>query len=209
VETQDFKTWNFILGVTKVPDGIAADWLVTMKINDDQSVTVSTPQYLTKDGVLVHGEHHDALRAELLRALALGQLTDADSEAQMSAASLKIRQNFESAGPDRSSVSFRYSTSLSSEEARGRLRIVGMRVLQATPESFRWGLGLPKDSGENYATATIAPGTIEVEAQIEAETAVSRRMAASDLRFLTARIRLCLRTKDEAAQYHGPSEFAP
>jgi hypothetical protein len=45
---------------------------------------------LTRDDVLVNGEHHDATRGELLRALALAKQTEAAGETDVSAASLRV-----------------------------------------------------------------------------------------------------------------------
>src|SRR5580692_641606 len=68
VETNDFKSWDFVLGADDGRENIAADWVVKLKM-DNTTVTVGTSRWLTRDDVLVHGSHHDALREELLRAL--------------------------------------------------------------------------------------------------------------------------------------------
>jgi hypothetical protein len=63
---------GFVLGINNGRDGETADWVVKLRI-DGTTATVSISRWLIKDNVLVHGEHHDAVRNELLRALALGQ----------------------------------------------------------------------------------------------------------------------------------------
>jgi hypothetical protein len=143
VETNDFKSWDFVLGINNGRDQIAADWMVRISI-DNNTATVRTTRWLTKDGVLVHGSHHDALREELLRAVALGRQTDGGSEADVSATSLTIRQPFQSAAPGPIDLDFSITTALDETASRKLLDLIGYRVLDAPPAVIRWGLGLRK-----------------------------------------------------------------
>jgi hypothetical protein len=209
VETNDFKKWVFVLGVGNGAGGIAADWVVELAIGDDRSVSIGTSRWLTKDGALVHGDHHDALRTELLRAVGVGQLTEENGEAEVTASSLKIAQQFETParGPEQST--FSYSTTLDLAAISERLQQAGLPVTSSSPESITWALGLPKHNSFDYATATLSGGSVSVDANVGSQSETARRMAHSDLRYLIERIRLCLRSKDPTAEFHGPEELAP
>jgi hypothetical protein len=209
VESFDFRTWRFILGVARVPEGIAADWLVELTINDDQSATVATTSWLTKDDELVHGAHHDALRTELLRALALGQMTDAGGEADVTATSLNLVQPFERPGPDAFELVCSYETSLAKSDARDRIRLMGHPVIKDATTGVRHGLGLPKYFKNDFVDLTLRPGVVALSARVSSDTATSRRMSSADLRAYVKRLHFLLKNKDENVQYQGPAEWSP
>jgi hypothetical protein len=209
VETNDFKKWVFALGVSNGAGGIAADWVVELLIKEDRSVSVGTSRWLTKDGALVHGEHHDALRTELLRAVGVGRLTEEAGEAELTASSLRLAQRFEASAQGPQQARFSYSTTLDVAVIRERLQQAGLPVTSASRESITWGLGLPKHNSFDYACATLSAGLVSVEANVGSQSETARRMAHSDLRFLVARIRTCLRSKEATAEFHGPEELAP
>ena len=111
VETTDFKSWDVALGMVTAGGGVATDWLVNLRI-DGSTATVVTTKWLAKDDVLVNASHHDALRQELLRALALAEQTDSDSEAEVGVASLKLSQPFGAAPPSATEFAFAIVTTL-------------------------------------------------------------------------------------------------
>lgn len=209
VETSDFKKWVFILGVSNGAGGIAADWVVELLIKDDRSVSIGTSRWLTKDGALVHGEHHDALRTELLRAVGVGRLTEEAGEAELTTSSLRLAQRFEASARGPQQAMFSYSTTLGVDDIRDRLRLVGLRVTSASPDSITWGLGLPSHDGFDYACSTLSTGSVSVDANVGSQSPAARRMAHSELCYLAGRIRTCLRSMDATAEFHGPEELAP
>jgi hypothetical protein len=209
VESFDMKSWRFTLGACRVPTGIAVDWLVELTIDGTESATLRTTNWLTKDDTLVHGDHHDALRTELLRSLALGQTTEASAEADLSASSLKLVQTFERPGPDALEVSCLFSTTLDETTLGDRLRLMGHRVVERTSSEVTYGLGLPKHHAADFAVAKLGSGGVEISGHVSSDTPMSRRMAAADLRALIARLQFLLKNKDENVSFSGPAEWAP
>lgn len=208
VETNDFRNWTFALGALRHESGIAADWIVTLAVGDT-AARVATTNYLTKDDVLVNGEHHDALRTELLRAIALGGTSGATDEAEVSAASLKLPLRFEKPDPEPLDLSFAIVTALAEDTVRKRLRLLGLRVVDDSTTSVRWGLGLPKHQAANHVTIAFTPGVLTGTAHISSTSSSSRRIAATDLLNLISRAHFLIHQVDKTATYHGPADWRP
>jgi hypothetical protein len=208
VETNDFKGWDFILGGNDGRDGIAADWAVHLKIAD-ATATVGTSRYHTSDDVLVHGEHHDALRDQLLLAVAQGKLNDANAEDDISTTSLRTPQSFSAPAPEPFDVSFTIATSLDTSSIQKQCRLTGYRVLSAAPDSVSWGLGLPKNQAADFVVLGLASGGLRGIAQVRSDGAAGRRIAAWSLRKFIKRTHFLIRKLDENASYDGPEEFKP
>lgn len=208
VETDDFKSWDLVLGINNGLDGVAADWVLKLRINDT-TATVSTSKWLTKDDALVHGEHHDAVRSELLRALALGKPTEPEGEADVSAASLKYRQPFREPASAPLGFAFSIMTVLDESASRQRLELSGYRVLRKSPEAIRWGLGLPKNEATDYLEVRSHPGVLSAAAHVGSAQGGDRRIAAHALREFIKRALFLIRVKDHGATYEGPEEWRP
>lgn len=170
---------------------------------------VGTSRYHTSDDVLVHGEHHDALRDQLLRAVAQGKLNDADAEDDVSTTALRTAQSFPTPAPDPFDISFSIATKLDSASIHRQLGLLGYRVLSAAPDSLSWGLGLPKNQTANLAILGLAPGELRGAAQVRSDGAADRRIAAWSLQKFIRRTNLLIRKLDENASYDGPEEFKP
>lgn len=208
VETDDFKSWDFVLGINNGRDGVAADWVVKLSIND-ATATVSTSRWLTKDDGLVHGEQHDAVRNELLRALALGQPTEPEGEADVSAASLKRSQPFREPAPAPAGFAFSIVTVLDEPTSRERLELSGYRILRRSPEAIRWGLGLPKNEATDYVEIRFHYGVLSAVAYVGSAHGGDRRIAARSLRQFIERALFLIRKKDQGATYKGPEDWRP
>lgn len=207
VETSDLQTWIFALGVVKSDGSLACDWIVTLRLADSTS-TVQTTKWLVKDDVLANGQHHDALRNELLRTLAHATPTDPQSEADVGALSLKLAQPFSDAPPEPFEVSFAVVTSMDEPTCRNALRNLGHRVLEDADGAIRWGIGLPKNDAEDHVTLNFLPGRLEAHARIMSTVPTERRIAAYALHQLIARmIFLIKHYGDEAAHYQGPADW--
>jgi len=207
VETTDFKTWEFALGMPAAGDAAAFDWVVKLAI-DGSTATVATVNWLTKEDALVNAEHHDALRNELLRALALGELTDAAGEAEVSAASLAHAQPFAGAPPQPFDLSFAVVTSLDEAASRQCLGQLGRRVVSDSPAGIRWGLGLPRNDRTDHVTFTFGPGRLDGTAQVGSAAPGERRIAAYALRSFIDRVLFLIKhAGDEAATYEGPADW--
>jgi hypothetical protein len=210
VETDDFKSWDFVLGADDGRGHIAADWIVQLKVDAaTATATVSTVRYLTKDDALAHGEHHDALRDELLRALALGSQAEADGEADVSAASLKRSPMFRVAAPEPFDATFSIVTGLDEAISRKRLGLVGHRVLDNSPKAIRWGIGLPQNAETDHVEISFWPGELRGTARVASTGQAGRRIAAHALRRFVHRAVFLIRTEDEHATYQGPEELKP
>ena len=209
VETSDFRTWNLILGVTQ-EGSVAADWSVRLETDTaGHTCAVRTTHWRTLDGALVNGDHHDLLRDELLRALALGRATEANGEAEVTATSLRQEQPFTSPPPDAFELAFSFNTALDEADARERLGLVGHPVTSGGGDSITWSLGLPANGASDFATARFQPGQVSVAARVSAAVPAHRRIAAADLKGLIMRMRVCLKSKDENVTYQGAPEWAP
>lgn len=208
VETNDFKSWDFVLGADDGRENIAADWSVQLKVHADEA-TVSTHRYLTKDDVLVHGEHHDALREELLRALALGRQSEAGSEAEVSAASLKIGVLFHAPAPAPLTVTFSIVTALDEAASRKRLGLSGYRVVNDSSAGVWWGLGLPRNQESDHVGINFAPGELRGTAQVASPMPGGRRIAVHSLRNFVSRALFLIKGVDDQATYKGPEELRP
>jgi hypothetical protein len=208
VETDNFKLWNFVLGIGSASGNIAADWEVKRSLSDT-TATVGTGRYLTKDDVLQHGSHHDALRDELLRTVGLGQLTEADGEADMTTTSLKLIQPFEDVAPDPVDLKFTIVTMLDEATSRERLALSGFGVLDSSGEEIRWGLGLPKNWPADHVAIGFRPGELAGSAQVSSAGQIDRRVAAQALRSFVDRALFLVRVKDPGASYQGPEEWGP
>jgi hypothetical protein len=208
VETNDFKGWDFVLGGNDGRDGIATDWAVQLKIAE-ATATVGTSRYHTRDDVLVHGEHHDALRDQLLLAVALGKLNDADAEDDISTTALRTAQSFSTPAPDPFDVSFSIATKLDSASIHKQCGLLGYRVLSAAPDSVSWGLGLPGNQATDFVILGLASGELRGAAQVRSDGAGGRRIAAWSLQKFIKRMHFLIRKLDENASYDGPEEFKP
>jgi hypothetical protein len=203
------RSWDIVLGMVTGNDGIAADWIVKLVI-DGSTATVVTTNYLMNDGALANGEAHDALRTDLLRALILGQETDAAAEASVSSGSLTLAQPFPSAAPSPFLLSFAIVTSLDEATSRDRLiRLVGYRMLDDSVASIRWGLGLSKNNATDHVTVQIRSGRLEATASIGSTAAVDRRIAAKSLHGFIGRAVLVQKVGDAVATFEGPMEWKP
>jgi hypothetical protein len=208
VETDDFKSWDFVLGMNNGRDEVAADWVVKLSISD-ATATVSTSRWLTRDDALVHGEHHDAVRNELLRALALGQSAEPAGEADVSAASLSCSQRFREPAPPAVGFSFSLMTALDGPASREQLEYSGYRVLGRTRDDIRWGLGMPKNAATDYVEISFHPGVLSATAQVASARGSDRRIAACALRQFIDRALFLIRIKDQDATYKGPEDWRP
>lgn len=208
VETNDFKAWDFLLGINNGADGIAADWAVRLTVNG-ATATVQTLRWLTKDDVLVHGSHHDALREELLRGLALGQQAESGSEDEVSASSLKVALPFDTAPPEPFDLAFSLLTTSDEGTIRKRLALLGFRVLDDSASALRWGLGLPRNQETDYVGLTFGPGALAGTARVGSADGTGRRIAAQALREFISRVQFLLGSEDENVSYAGPPEWKP
>jgi hypothetical protein len=208
VETSDFKTWALILGVTQ-EGSVVADWSVRLVTDTvGRTCTIRTTQWRRLDGALVNGDQHDLLRDDLLRALALGQVTEANGEAEMTTKSLGQEQPFAGPPPDAFDLAFAFTTALNEADTRNRLGLLGHPVIGGDADSVAWSLGLPANRESDFA-ARFRPGQISVTAHVSASVPAHRRIAAADLKALIMRMHVCLKSKDENVGYQGPSEWKP
>ena len=201
------REWNFILGINNGTGNIAADWSVKLQITDS-AAQVSTPNYLTKDDVLVHGEQHDALRSELLRALSLGTIDDPGSETELGQASLGAPQEFASPTPAPAKIEFSLRTGLAPEAVWPHLNLVGHRLLERNEQHATWGLGLPSNDGIDRASLHVEPGLLKGSAVIGSEGAFGRRVAKAGLLAFVGRALFLLGREDPDVRYEGPEEWA-
>ena len=168
-----------------------------------------TSQFRAADDVLMHADQHDALRADLLRAMSLGVQTDADAEDRVSALSLRNEQPFGQKPPAPCVVEFEFSSTLDESALRDRLGYLGHRVLETTATSIRWGLGLPSGQDADHVTITLADKTARGVAEVAGASATARRIAAADLRSFIARTMFLLKQADADVAYRGPREWTP
>jgi hypothetical protein len=199
--------WNFVLGVNNGRGGIAADWVVQLDIGAT-AAAISTSHYLTKDDVLVHGEQHDALRNELLRALSLGGMTDPEGETSLGQTSLGRTQAFAGPPPAAAKVEFSISTRLDPQAIWSHLNLLGHRQLRRTESDGTWALGLPESDSVDGVTLHISPGSLIGEAVIGSEREFARRVAVAGLNSFIGRARFLVGREDPDAQYEGPPEWA-
>jgi hypothetical protein len=199
--------WSFTLGVNNGGNAIAADWAVQLRLTDS-TAQVSTTHYLTKDDVLVHGEQHDVLRNEILRALSLGKMEDPECETELAHASLGRRQEF--ARPARApvTVDFALRTKLEPQSAWARLNLVGHRLLQRDERQGVWGLGLPAYDDTDRVSIHVGPDRLTGRAVIASEPTLARRAAEAGLLSFIARARFLLGREDPDLHYEGPDEWA-
>ncbi len=207
VETSDFRTWDFVLGVDNGREGIAADWAIRLTVT--KTATVATLRWLTNDGTLVHGAQHDALRQELLRALALGEQADRAGEEEISASSLKAALPFPAASPEPFSLSFSLVTALDEDTIRKRLTLLGYRGIDDSASGLRWGLGLPRHDQADHVTLTPGPGALAGRADVGSPGGPGRRLAARALRKFISRAAFLIGSADESVRYEGPEEWRP
>lgn len=205
VRAIDARHWRFTLGVTDVRGGIAADWTIDLTIAGNQ-VNVATGQYLTRDDQLVHGDEHDALRTELLRALSLGCAPTA-AEMDISEASLQMPINFSRSATDTSSVDFSIVTSIDATVSERRLGKLGFRRIDE--DSTKWAIGLPSNDEIDYVTLTHGGGRIDFRGSIGSNSPAGRRFGEHGLRAFIDRALFLIRLEDESAHYQGPSSWAP
>jgi hypothetical protein len=205
VRAIDATHWRFTLGVTEVRGGIAADWTIDLTIAGDQ-VNVATGRYLTRDDHLVHGDEHDALRTELLRALSLGS-APAEAEIDISATSIRMPINSSRSATDTSSVDFSIVTSLDATVSERRLGKLGFRRIDEN--STRWAIGLPSNDETDYVTLTHGGGRLDFRGAIGSKSPAGRRFGEQGLRAFIDRALFLIRREDESAQYQGSSSWAP
>lgn len=208
VETNDFKTWDFVLGADDGRENIAADWTVALSVGAEQA-GVATRRYLTRDDALVHGEHHDALRDELLRTIALGQQAEDGSEADITATSLRIGLMFQTPAPAPLNATFSIVTALDEATSRKRLGFIGHRVVHDSPTGIQWGLGLAKNQDSDSVSISFGPGELRGTAQVTSWGSGERRIAVHALRKFVARALFLVRGADDQAAYKGPQELQP
>jgi hypothetical protein len=204
VRVIDAKQWRFTLGVPDVRGGIAADWTIDLTISGNH-VEVATGHYLTRDDQLVHGEQHDALRMELLRAMSLGN-APARAETDISQRSLQMPINFSRNATDTSSVNFSIVTSIDRKVAEKRLARIGFRRLDGS--LTKWGVGLPSNEAVDYVSLIYSSGRLDFHGSTGSDGAAGRRIAEHGLRAFIARALFLIRLEDESAQYAGPSTWA-
>ena len=213
VETGDFLKWNVIAGVPMMDDSIAVDWSVDLDLDTTAgTASVATTRWLTTDGALAHGEFHDSLRNELLRALALGREAEGSDESEVSAVSTSVPQPFEQAPPAPFEAAFSFTTALDEAAARDRLTHLGHRVLDPSGPGLRWGIGLParQDASQvSEVVLTFATGRLDARARVASESPTERRIAAQALHNLVLRAYRLLRGEDPSVRYHGPEEWKP
>lgn len=208
VETNDFKSWDFVLGADDGRENIAADWSVQLSVGAEGAGVV-TRRYLTRDDVLVHGEHHDALRDELLRTIALGRQTEAGSEADITTSSLRLGLQFQTPAPAPLNATFSILTALDEATSRQRLRLIGHRVVHDSPTGIQWGLGLAKNQVSDYVGISFGPGELRGTAQVTSWGSGERRIAAHALRKFVSRALFLVQAADDQAAYKGPEELQP
>jgi hypothetical protein len=208
VETSDFRSWDFVLGADNGRESIAADWSVQLSVGAE-GARVATRRYLTKDDVLVHGEHHDALRDELLRAIALGRASEDGSEADITAASLRAGVTFQTPAPAPLTATFSIVTALDEAAGRQRLRLMGHRVVEDSPAGLRWGLGPAKNQASDYVGITFGPGELRGSAEVSSWGSGDRRIAVHALRKFVSRALFLVHGADDQAAYKGPQELQP
>jgi hypothetical protein len=208
VETNDFRTWEFVLGIDNGREAIAADWVIRLSVTPD-TATVQTLRWLTKDDALVHGPQHDALRQELLRGLATGEQAEARGEDELGAASFKVALPFPAPPPEPGSVAFSLVTPLDEGTVRKRLALLGYRVLDDSPSGLRWGLGLPQYQEADHVAITFGAGALAGVASLGSLAGPGRRIAVQALRNFIDRALFLIRQADESVSYEGPGEWKP
>lgn len=209
VTSSGSSSWTLYLGV-QVHNNISPDWQVDLKINKgSQTAAVATPRYRTLDDALANGTTHDKLRDELLRALSLGQAPDNQAEFNVSAASLQEEQEFYQAPPERFRLSFGIATALDQQAIRERLGTLGHRVIETTPATIRWGLGLPAQQAANHVSASLRGPGVAFDATIASEQPSGRRIAAQALAEFIKQTMFRIKRMDAGAVYQGPREWAP
>ena len=208
VETNDFKSWDFVLGADDGRENIAADWSLQLRMGADGAVVV-TRKYLTRDDVLVHAEHHDALREELLRAIALGRQSEDGSEADITNASLGIGPSFKTPAPAPLNATFSILTALDEATSRQRLGLIGHRVVRDSPTGIQWGLGLAQNEASDYVSVSFGPGELRGTAQVTSWGSGERRIAVHALRMFVNRALFLIQKADDQAAYKGPEELQP
>jgi hypothetical protein len=199
------RQWAFLLGVNDGSGNVACDWTVTLGI-DGGTVTVSTGKYLTSDDVLVNGDQHDALRGELLRALALGERQHPEVERAVSEESLTASHSF-AAVIDPVTIDFQFATNLDPPAAWKHLERLGHRMLDRDEDRGTWALGLPSCDDADRVTLLVSAGGISGHACIESDGGLSRRVAQAGLLSFIGRALFVLRRDDPDVRYIGPSEW--
>lgn len=207
VEKIASQQWSFVLGINNGKGGIAADWSLTLRIADT-GVEVATGHYLTEDGALVHGDLHDALRNELLGALALGERPEPDGEELLSSQSLARALTPAVAPPSPAEVDFQIHTALDIDQCWRQLALLGHRELGRNREGGTWGVGLPANDSVDQATLEVGTGVLGGRGRIGSDGTPARRVAEAGLGSFIERSLFLLGREDPSLRYVGPAEWA-
>jgi hypothetical protein len=207
VRLKTSRTWSFVLGMEGTQGAVAKDWEVDLAIAPTE-VGVATAGYVTRDDALVNGDHHDALRNELLRALGQGRAFDGDrGESDVSSASLAQPLVFTTPPTSETAVGFKLVCSLDEATAWEHLRLLGYRVLPATQGGRRWGLGLPtNDDHDDVALDWTAVG-LEGSARIGSQASGERRIAEAGLHAFISRAIFLLGRGGDQVTFEGDPQW--
>ena len=200
------RRWTATLGAGNGTGGVAADWSVDVLV-EDRNVVVSTGGYLTRDDALVHGDLHDVLRDELLRSLALAQMPPGEAEEELTQTSLTVPVLFSDSPASPQDVTFAIAVAADPDQSQEILKKVGLRILDSSPTSITWALGLPENDRTDRATLDLTAGRLHGHASIGLSTALGQRVAACGLRTLILRAPFILQSLDRNVAYEGPSEW--
>jgi hypothetical protein len=200
------REWTVTLGIDNAAGAIAADWVIRVKLTDDQ-VQVTTSKWLTTDDTLVNGILHDGLREELLQALSTGQVPTPNLEARISTKSLSIQVTFLSPAPLPGTVDFAIHTTLPMASCWARLDLLGYRVLQRSDNTGIWGIGSPATDSTDQVTLTLGVGPIAGSARIGSASPLGLRTAEAGLKAFIERAVFLLGRDDPEVRYAGPPEW--
>ena len=208
IQSPNFSTWQFILGVPNREGGIATDWIVQVSIDDDFVAHITTKSYATVDDDLVHWAHHESLLQRIVDAVSTGASPDLERDASISAVALSEPLMFEKPALDPFPLDFAFTTALTAAEIVPKLSRLGFRPIADAAPRLRFGLGLPANGEFDYVAVDVSDGGLACWARVGSPTASGRRMATADLRFFIQRLTKLMRLADPTSTYQGATEWS-
>lgn len=208
-ETVSATRWRCYLGAIGAQQRIAADWVLEIRI-ENGVVTITTPNYLTRDGKLEHSAAHSTLREALLQALAFGAPEAGALETQASAAALSHLVSPSQAVPPAGGGQITIRTQLGERDLGQVLSRVGLPVISWSRSSWCWGLGLDAQQARNWVALHHQAGgaVAEVSGELhldEAGPVLHRRVAHAAARTWLQRAEFLLRQQDPSVVFDGPA----
>jgi hypothetical protein len=152
-EQLDAATWRVGLGLNTV-NGPAYDWQLQFRLPQTDTMTISTPNVLTKDGAQVHRDEYLETRQLVVAGVVAGELPRNDAECAASERGLSfIPAPFATPPTLPLEAGFTIMTALTQDEILELLPLLGFHRTETRPDGGRWLIGL--ESAENQSHAEL------------------------------------------------------